>query len=145
MNRDVKMSSLETFGQLHRLCRQIHVEHRSTGIAMEMTVFVHVRTITRRAAIQRDLPGESAFHERIEAVIDRGVGDLRHLFFGTDEDFVGGWMIAFVQQHVINLLTLRCEAQTGRAQLFGQVLLVLLVAARLHFKKFTVWETEVKI
>ncbi len=78
------------------------------------------------------LPRQAAFHQRIEAVINRRVGNLRHLLFGADENFLGGRMIALLQQHVIDLLALRREAQTGRAQLFGQVLFVFVMAARLH-------------
>jgi len=50
-------------------------------------------------------------------------------------------MIALVQQHVIDLLALRRQAQTGRAQLFSQVLFVLLVAACLHAGKIYRAET----
>jgi hypothetical protein len=46
-----------------------------------------------------------------------------------------------VQQHVINLLTLRRKTQAGRTQLFSQVLVVLLVAARLHRGKIYRRET----
>jgi hypothetical protein len=63
------------------------------------------------------------------------VGNVRHRFFCAHENFVGRRMIAFVQQHVINLLTLRREAQTRRAQLLGQVLLILMMDARFHQKK----------
>ena len=73
-----------------------------------------------------------ALHQRIEAVIDRRVGNLRHRLLGADENLLGGRMVALVEQHVIDLLALRREAQAGRTQLFGQVLVVLRVAARLH-------------
>jgi hypothetical protein len=132
---DVKMFRHETLGQLHGLRGQVHIENGPAGITMKMAVFVHVRAIARRPTIQSDLPGEAAFHERVEAVIDRGVGDFRHLLFGADENLLGGRMIALVQQHVIDLLALRRQTQAGRAQLFGQVLFVLLVAARLHVRK----------
>jgi hypothetical protein len=135
MDGDVKMSSLESLGQLHGLRGEVHVKHRLARITMKMAVFVHVRAITRRAAIQRDLPGETTFHERVEAIIDRGVGDFRHLPLGADENLLGGRMIALMQQHVIDLLALRRQAQAGGTQLFGQVLFVLLVAARLHCRK----------
>jgi len=132
---DVKMFCLEPLGQLHGLRGQVHVKNRLARITMKMTMLVHVRAITRRPAIQSDLPGEAAFYERVEAIIDRGVGDFRHLLLGADKNFLGGRMIALVQQHVIDLLALRCETQASRAQLFGQVLLVLVVAARLHLQK----------
>ena len=102
---------------------------------MKMPVFYHIRAITRRTAIQRDLPRKAGLHKRIEAVIDGRVGNLRHRFLGADENFLGGRMIAFVQQHVINLLTLGREAQTGGTQLFRQVLLILLVAAGFHLRQ----------
>ena len=44
-------------------------------------------------------------------------------------------MIALVQQHVVNLLALRRQAQAGGPQLFRQVLFVMGLAARLHWLK----------
>ena len=107
---------------------------------MKMAVFVHVWTIARRATIQSNLPREAAFHERIEAIINGRVGNFRHRFFGAHENFFRRRMIALVAQHVINLLALRRETQAGRAQLFSQVLVVFVVAARLHHEK--IYRTE---
>jgi hypothetical protein len=135
MNRNFKMVGLKTFGQRHRARGQIHVKNFFANVAMKMAVRVHVRAKTRRAAIQRDLPREAGLDERIETIINGRVGNFRHLFFCAHENFVGRRMIAFVQQHVINLLALRREAQTRRAQLFGQVLFVLTLDARFHRQK----------
>ena len=84
-------------------------------------MLVHVRAEARRAAVQRDLPDQPAFYQRVEAIVNRGVGNLRHLFFGADKNFLGGRMVALVQQHVINLLPLRRETKAARAQPFSQV------------------------
>ena len=108
---------------------------------MKMAVFVHVRAIARRTAIQSDLSRQTRFHERIEAIIDRRVGNVRHRFFGAHENFFRRRMIALVQKHIVNLLALRRETQAGRAQLFGQVLFVCVVAARLHRGKIYRRET----
>ena len=99
---------------------------------MKMAVLVHVRAEARCAAIHSNLPDETTLHQCIETIIDRGVGNLRHRLLGTDENLLRSRMIALVQQHVIDLLALGREAQAGGAQLFRQVLLVLLVAARFH-------------
>jgi len=49
-------------------------------------------------------------------------------------------MVALMAQHVIDLLALRREAQTGRTQLFSQVLFIYVWAARLHRGK--IYRTE---
>ena len=121
------MFGLETCAAAASACaRQIHVKNRAAGIAIKMAVLVHVRAKARRAAVQRHLPGQPAFYQRVEAVVNRGVGNLRHRSLGADENFLGGRMIALVQQHVIDLLALRREAQTAGVQptLFGQVMFV---------------------
>ena len=112
---------------------------------MKMAVFVHVRTETRRAAIQCHLPREARLYQRIKTVVNGRVGNFRHRFFGADKNFLGGRMIALVQQHIIDLLALRRETQTGRAQLFSQVLSVVRVAARLHRGKSNAGGRQVKI
>jgi hypothetical protein len=94
-------------------------------------VLVHVRAEPRRTAVHGDLPRQAGFHQRIKAIINRGVRDLRHRLFRPDENLLGGRMIALLHQHVIDLLPLGRQAQTGRPQLLGQVL-VFGMAARFH-------------
>jgi len=103
-----------------RFFRQIHVKNRVAGIAVKMAVLVHVRAKARCAAIQRDLPGQPALYQRIEAVVNRGVGNFRHLPLGADENLLGGRVIALVQQHVIDLLPLRREPEAARVQPLDQ-------------------------
>ena len=51
-----------------------------------------------------------------------------------------GEAVALLQQHVVNLLPLRRQAQPRRAQLFSQVLLARMMVVRLHFP--TIYRTE---
>jgi hypothetical protein len=73
------------------------------------------------------------------------VGNFRHRLLGAHEDFFRRRVVALVAQHVINLLALGRQTQTGGTQLFGQVLFVLVLAARLHYGKFTGRKVQVKI
>jgi hypothetical protein len=102
---------------------------------MKMAVLVHVRAKTSRAAIQRDLPSEPGFYQSVEAVVNRRVRNLRHLSFGADENFLGGRVVALLEQHVINLLALRREAEAARAQPFDQVAFRWFAAGGAHAKK----------
>ena len=123
MNCDIVMFRLEPFGQLDaRLWfgRQIHVVNRVARVAIKMAVLVHVRAKPRRAAVQRDLPGQPAFYQRVEAIVNRRMGNLRHRALGADEDLLGGRMIALLEQHVIDLLPLRCEPEAAGVQPLGQ-------------------------
>ena len=61
-----------------------------------------------------------ALYQRVEAVVNRRVGNLRHLPLGADEDLLGGRMIALLEQHVIDLLPLRREPEAARVQPFGE-------------------------
>ena len=81
-----------------------------------MAMLMHVRAKARRAAVQRDLLGQAAFYQRVEAVVNRRVGNLRHLPLGADENLLGGRMIALLEQHVIDLLTLRREPEAAGVQ-----------------------------
>lgn len=118
------MLRLEAFRQRDaglRLRGQIHVKNRVAGIAVKMAVLVHVRAKARCAAIQRDLPGQPALYQRVEAVVNRGHGNIRHGLFGPDEDLLGGRVIALLQQHVVNVLALRRGPESARRQAFIQV------------------------
>ena len=123
VNRDFVMFRFEPFRQLDarlRFGRQIHIVNRVAGIAVKMAMLVHVRAKARRAAVQRHLPGQAALYQRVEAVVNRRVRNLRHRALGADENLLGGRMIALLEQHVINLLPLRREPETARVQPLGQ-------------------------
>jgi hypothetical protein len=91
-----------------------------------------------------NLPRQATFHERIEAVINCGVGDLRHRFLRTTEDFFRRGMIALVKQHVINAPTLGREAETARRQPLAQLAFKLVALYLSHPKKHSS-EQEVRV
>jgi len=121
-------------GHAGQFVRQIDIINRPAGAAMKMPVLGHVRAEPGGAALHSDLPRETRFHKGVEAIVNRGVGNFRHRFFGAHEHFLGGRVVALLHEHVIDLLPLRGEAQAGGTQLFGQVLIFFTMAARLHYK-----------
>ena len=117
---NIVLLDLETLGNLQAapfaVCREIHVKNPAALIAIKMAMLPHVRAIARRRAFQVYMPHEAALHQRIQAIINRRVRDLRHLPFRPHKNFVRRGMIALVQQHVIDLLPLRGETKTARRQ-----------------------------
>ena len=69
-----------------------------------------------------DLPDETAFHERVEAIVNGRVGNLRHRAFGADENFLCRRVIAFLHDHVIDVLALRREPKAAGVQSFTEIL-----------------------
>lgn len=85
-----------------------------------MAVLAHVRAEPRRAAVQLHLPDQPALHQRVQAIIDGGVGNVRHVFLGAEKHFLGSRMIALLEQNVIDLLALRREPEAARIQPFAE-------------------------
>ena len=79
-------------------------------------MLVHVRAKTHGAAVQVHLLGQPAFHQRVEAVVNRRHGDVRHAFLGAQEDLFSGRVVALLDQHVINMLALGRESKSARRQ-----------------------------
>ena len=88
------------------------------AVTIKMTVLLHIRTKPRRPAIHRHLPRQAGTHQCVQAVVNRGHGNLRHLTFGANKNFFSSRMIALGDQNVIHLLTLRCEPEAAGAQSF---------------------------
>ena len=118
------MFRLEAFRQRDaglRLRRQVYIKHRVARITVKMAVLAHVRAEPGGAAIQRHLPGKPALYQCIEAVVNRGHGNIRHGLFGPDENLLGRRVIALLQQHVVNVLALRRGPEPARGQALVQV------------------------
>ena len=79
-------------------------------------MLLHVRAEARRTAFQLNLAEEAAFHERVQRVIDGGVRNFRHRLFNAHKDFLRRGMVAFVENHVIDVLPLRRETEAARVQ-----------------------------
>ena len=82
---------------------------------------MHVWAKARRAPIERHLPHQAGFDQRVQAVIDRRVRNFRHLLFRSDEYLVRRGMSALVQQHVINLLPLGRETKTVGREMTAEI------------------------
>lgn len=136
MNGDFEACRFKTFGQ-DDPCRtargQRDVEDAVASVAMKMTMFAHVRTKPRRAAIHRHLSRHAGSDERVEAIVNCGHRDVRHFAFGANEHFFGARMIALVQQYIINLPALRCETKAARQQALRQVIARRFRWAAVHF------------
>jgi len=108
-----------------------HIIHHFARITVKMAMLAHVRAEPGGAAVNLHLARQPAFDQGIEAVIDRGHGNVRHPVFGTEEDLLRRRMIALLQQHVIDVLALRREPEPARGQALVQIALNLFLTTRL--------------
>src|SRR6266581_8256509 len=112
--------------------RQTNIENAFTGITIKMAMLGHVRTKVRRTAIERHLPDQPAFDQRVEAVIHRGHRNFRHIMFGPDKDLLGCRVVALVQQHLIHLLALRGKTKPAVRQPRIEALIELFIWGHSH-------------
>ena len=136
VNRDFVVINPKSFWPRDNcgISRQRHIEHRAALVTVIMAMLLHVWAITCRTALELHLAHEAAFHQRIEAIINRGHGNIRHGLFGPDENLLRCRVIALLDQHVINMLSLGREAKTARAQPFSQVTFFFAMFNRVHSK-----------
>ena len=95
---------------------------------MKMKMLPHVRAITHRHPIQVDLADQPAFYERIQAIVNRGHGNIGHPLLGPHKDLLRRRMIALAHQHAVNVLPLGSLAEPARRQAFGEPLIELEVS-----------------
>ena len=124
MNGNFEAIHGKSFGQWNAGLRfhwQIHIINPATRVAIKMAVLVHVGTKSRRAPVELHLADQAAFDKCIQAIIDRGMGNLRHRAFGADKNFLRSRMIALLEQDIIDLLALRRGPQAACGQARAQV------------------------
>jgi len=97
-----------------------------------MTVFRHVRTKPGRAPLERHLPRQAGFDQGVQAIIDGGHRDLRHVALGPDKDFFRRRVIPFPQQESIDVLALRRKTKTAGSQLPTQLLIQFFAFEQVH-------------
>ena len=107
-------------GGLGGIGQQIDIVGATAFVAIKVVMFAHVGAIAPRHTVQVDFPNQPALHEGIEAIVNRGHGNLGQGFLGPHEDLFGGRVIAFLEQHVINVLALRRGPQAPRGEALGQ-------------------------
>ena len=132
VNRHVKSFRFESFGDRKFCCWKIQIKNSAAFFAMKVNVLLHVRTKSRCATIHRDLPRQTAFHKRIEAIVNRCHRNLRHRLFRAHENLIRCWMITLAEQHVINLLPLLREPKAAIRQPRGQVALNFFISNCAH-------------
>ena len=96
-------------------------------------MLAHVRAKTGGSAVDVHLARHAALDEGIEAIVDRGHGDIRHLMLGADENFLGGRMIPLLDEHIIHVLALRGEPKAARGELPAQVFIQFFMFDSGHF------------
>ncbi|SVA57678.1 uncharacterized protein METZ01_LOCUS110532, partial [marine metagenome] len=107
---DVDFSHLKLTRHVdHRHLRQalqVHVKNLAAVVAGEVRMLAHVGAEQCCATIHVYLPHDAALHERVEAVVHRGHGNLRFRLLRPHEYLLGGGMIALAEQHLKNVLPL---------------------------------------
>lgn len=84
----------------------------AAALALEVAVFVHVRTKAAGAPVDVDLFDEPGFDEGIQTVVDGGHRDIGQTAFGPHEHLLGGGMIPLPHQDIVDMVPLRGGSQT---------------------------------
>ena len=106
-------------GWLGGVRQQIDIVSATAFVAIKVVMVQHVGAIAPGHAVQIDFPNQPAFHEGIEAIVNRGHGNLRHSPFRPHKDLLRRRMIAPLEQHIINVLALRRGPQAPRGEPLG--------------------------
>ena len=84
-------------------------------------MLLHVRAIPHGEPVDIDLLDEPALHERVEAIINRGHGNIRHPLLRPHKDLLGGGMIAFLEHDAVNVLALGGRAKPTAGEPFSEL------------------------
>jgi hypothetical protein len=84
----------------------IKVDDPLAGIAVKVGMFPHVWAITCGCTVQIHLTDESAIHQGIEAVVNRGQRNIIHGLTCPQVDFLDGWMIASGEKNIVDQMAL---------------------------------------
>jgi len=118
------VSGFKSFGQGERgfggIQGKINIDDLVALRAIKMKMLPHVGTVAGGAAVEVDLFGQSTFDQGIEAIIDGGQGDFGHSLFGPHENPFRGGMIPILEQHLIDMLTLRGKPEPAGGESNGQ-------------------------
>ena len=107
-------------GWLGGIRQQIDIVGATAFVTIKMVMIQHVGAIAPRHTIQIDLPNQPAFHEGIEAIVNRGHRNIGQSFLGPHEHLFGGRVIAFLKEHAIDVLALRRGPKASRGKALGQ-------------------------
>lgn len=104
-----------------RFRRDVDVVNGAGFLAVKMSVFVEVGAIAGGIALAVDLADEVAGDQGVEAVVNGGEGNAGRFLFAAHENLVGGRVVTFGDQHLVNHLPLgrRAHAMAGKG--FGEM------------------------
>ena len=100
--------------------RQIDVVGPAGLFVVKMRVWSEIRAITRRTALEVHRADEVTVNQRLEAVVDGSQGNGGKLGLNAYKNLVGGRVVAFVKQHVVNNLALRGGAEAAVGEPLGE-------------------------
>ena len=133
MDGQVKALRAESLGQQDARFRwEAHIENTLARVAIKMTMLLHVRTKPGGSALDGHLAGQTAFDQRVQAVIHRGHRDVGHFALSSNEHFLGGRVVAFIEQHAVDVLALRSKSKPTRRQLLAETLIVRVMFRCVH-------------
>jgi len=120
MNRNIIAGDLKAFGQFQLrpaiLFGKINVKDPATFVAMKMAMLVHIWAIAHGRAIEVHFFDQAALHQKIQTVVNRGHGNIGQTFLGAHKNLFGCGMIAFLEEHLIDMLSLRSQAKSFQGQ-----------------------------
>src|ERR1022692_1629901 len=114
------------------LCRQINVKHTIASIAIKVAVLPHIRAKPGRTPLQGHLSRHPALHQGIQAIIDCRHRNLRHVPLRPYKHLFRRRVIAFAQQHSIDMLPLRGKTKTAPREPFAQPAIAFYVCRSIH-------------
>ena len=90
---------------------EFYVVDGAGGFVVEMAVFVKIRAVAGRFAVEIDLANDLVLHEGFEAVVDSGKGYVGEGFLDPYEYLVCGGMGLFPHEETVDFLALASHAE----------------------------------
>jgi hypothetical protein len=84
-------------------------------------MFLHIRAIPHREAVDINLLDEPALHERVEAIINGCHRNVGHPFLCPHENLLSSGMIAFLEHDTIDVLALGSGAKATAGEPFPKL------------------------
>ena len=88
-------------------------------LVVEMGVGMEIRAVPGGATLKVDRADQVALDERLQAVVDRGQGDHRHLGLRPGKDLLRRRMVSPLEKDAVDDLALRGGAKAAVGQSLG--------------------------
>ena len=111
---------------------EIDIKNTAAAVTIKMTVLLHIGAVPGGGTLQVYLADEVAFDQRIQAIVDRGHGNIRHPLFGAEKYVLDRGMIPLLEQNVVHVLPLRREPKAAGRKPFIQAVIHFDMVMRTH-------------